>query len=78
MIAEVRGFAALRGARGRPRGDLEALAEATAALSRLAAAPEGARVLDAEINPMLVREEGAGVVAVDGLVRLAGGEAPHG
>jgi len=65
MIARVKGFAVLRGYRGLPRGDLRALAEALAALSRLALVP-GRPVAEAEINPMIVRHSGA--VAVDGLV----------
>ena len=65
MIARVKGFAVLRGFRGLPRGDLRALAEALAALSRLALIP-GRPVAEAEINPMIVKHVGA--VAVDGLV----------
>ena len=68
MIEEVRGLAVLRGLRGRPRGDAEALARAVVAMSSLAqAAP---RVAEAEINPLIVRREGSGAVAVDGLLRL--------
>ena len=67
MVEEPRGLAPLRGHRGLPPGDLDALAEAVAALSRLAAEP---RVLEAEVNPGLVRGAGQGVVALDALVRL--------
>jgi len=70
MISEVRGFAALRGYRGRPRGDLEALAKAVAALSTFAELRSPA-VLEAEINPIVVKPAGQGVVAVDGVIRLA-------
>lgn len=69
MIAEVRSFRALEGHRGAPRGDIEALAAAVVAMSRLALRPE---VLEAEVNPLLVREEGAGVLAVDAVVRVVG------
>lgn len=55
----------LRGARGRPRGDLAALAAAVAAVSRLAGLAE---VAEAEINPLLVRAEGEGVAMLDALV----------
>lgn len=65
MIARVKGFAVLRGYRGLPRGDLRALAEALAALSRLALVP-GRPVAEAEINPLIIK--GSGAVAVDGLV----------
>jgi succinyl-CoA synthetase beta subunit len=67
MIAEVRGLKSLSGYRGKPAGDLAALAEAVAALSQLAAEPD---VIEAEINPLIVREQGHGVVAVDAVVRL--------
>jgi len=70
MIAEVRGFAVLRGYRGRPPGDITALAEAVAALSALAMVTERT-ILEAEINPLIVKVAGQGVVAVDGVVRLA-------
>jgi acetate---CoA ligase (ADP-forming) len=67
MIDEVKGFAVVRGYRKLPRGDLRALAKAVAALSRLALVP-GQPVAEAEINPLIVKSEGA--VAVDGLVSL--------
>ena len=70
MVAEVRALKALAGFRGRPRGDLEALAAVVVALSNLALASD-ARVLEAELNPMIVRLEGQGVVAVDALVRTS-------
>jgi acyl-CoA synthetase (NDP forming) len=69
MIAEVRGLASLAGYRGRPKGDLDALALAIVALSGLADDPG---IAEAEINPLIVRGAGNGVVAVDALVKLAG------
>ena len=68
MVAEVRAFALLAGYRGGPKGDLDALARAVCALSRLAAAA-GPAVVEAEVNPLLILPEGQGVVAVDALVR---------
>jgi acyl-CoA synthetase (NDP forming) len=67
MIAEVRGLAPLKGYRGKPAGDLAALAQAIVALSQLAMDPT---IAEAEINPLMVRPDG--VVAVDALVKLAG------
>jgi acyl-CoA synthetase (NDP forming) len=67
MVGEVRGLAVIRGYRGLPRGDCEALAQAVASMSQLAAL-EGRTVTEAEINPLIVRPEGQGVVAVDGLI----------
>jgi acyl-CoA synthetase (NDP forming) len=68
MIGEVRSLIALAGYRGRPAGDLDALAHAIVALSRLA---DDASIAEAEINPLIVRPAGEGVVAVDALVKLA-------
>jgi len=67
MIEKVKGLAAIRGYRNLPRGDVKALARTASALSRLALIP-GRPVLEAEINPLIVRREG--VVAVDGLAVL--------
>ncbi len=69
MIAEVRGLKVLTGYRGKPEGDIAALAQAVSALSRLAADPA---VIEAEINPLIVRPRGEGVVAVDAVVRMRG------
>ncbi|MBV9189386.1 MAG: acetate--CoA ligase family protein, partial [Betaproteobacteria bacterium] len=59
LIERVAGLAIVRGYRNLPRGDLNALARAVAALSRLA----GTDVQEAEINPLIVKADG--VVAVD-------------
>jgi acetate---CoA ligase (ADP-forming) len=67
MIAEVRGFQVLAGYRGKPPGDLDALAHAIVALSRFA---DDASIAEAEINPLIVRPAGQGVVAVDAVVRI--------
>jgi acyl-CoA synthetase (NDP forming) len=64
MIAEVPGLATLL-SRG---GDAAALAEAVAAVSDLARIDEP-RIAEAEINPLIVKADGA--VAVDGLVVLS-------
>jgi acetate---CoA ligase (ADP-forming) len=69
MITEVRGLIPLSGYRGRPKGDLDALAQAIVALSQLADDPT---IVEAEINPLIMRSVGEGVVAVDALVKLAG------
>ena len=67
MIDEVRATRLVRGFRGLPQGDCEALARAIVAFSGLAAI-QGAHVAEAEINPLFIQPNG--VVAVDGLVRL--------
>jgi acyl-CoA synthetase (NDP forming) len=67
MIEEVKGLATIRGYRNLPRGDVGALARTIAAFSALAH-DAFADVVEAEINPLLVKADGQGVVAVDGLV----------
>ena len=69
MIDEVKGLATIRGYRNLPLGDVAALAKAIAAFSTLAH-KTFAEVMEAEINPLLVKCDGEGVVAVDGLVVL--------
>jgi acyl-CoA synthetase (NDP forming) len=66
MIGEVKAFAMLKGFRGKPAGDLDALAKAIVALSQLALQNDPA-IAEAEVNPLIVRADG--VVAVDALVR---------
>ena len=66
MIEAVKGLAPARGYRGLPKGDLAALARAVAAFSRLAALED---VVEAEINPVIVLEEGKGVAMADALLR---------
>jgi hypothetical protein len=65
MIEEVKGLALIRGYRGMPKGDLDALAKAVSSLSQIAHIED---VTEAEINPLIVKHEGEGVVAVDGLI----------
>ena len=65
MIEQVKGFAAIRGYRNLPRGDVQALARAVSAFSTLCLL-KGRPVREAEINPLIVKADG--VVAVDALV----------
>ena len=67
MIGEVRALKTVSGLRGKPRGDLQALAQAVSALSQLAVKPD-LRIFEAEVNPMMVMPEGQGVMAVDALI----------
>jgi acyl-CoA synthetase (NDP forming) len=64
MIDEVRGFAVLKGFRGKPKGDVEALARAVVAVSQLASRTDHG-LAEMEINPLLVMPDGEGVRAVD-------------
>ncbi|WP_298235148.1 acetate--CoA ligase family protein [uncultured Azohydromonas sp.] len=67
MISEVKALKTVAGLRGKPRGDLDALARAVCALSQLAVKPE-LRIAEAEVNPLMVMAEGQGVLAVDALI----------
>jgi acyl-CoA synthetase (NDP forming) len=60
----------LGGYRGRPPGDVPALLEAVLACARYAQ-DNVARLLELDLNPVIVRPAGRGVAAVDALVRLA-------
>jgi succinyl-CoA synthetase beta subunit len=68
MIADLPELRLLQGFRGLPRGDVAALAAAIQALSTLAASD----VTEAEINPLIIKPEGQGVVALDGLLLRMG------
>jgi acetate---CoA ligase (ADP-forming) len=68
MIESVKAFPLLRGVRGEPPSDIPALQQALERVSQLATdLPE---VAEMDINPLIVRAEGKGVVAVDARVVL--------
>ena len=67
MIDEVRGAALLRGVRGRPRGDVRALADTIVRVGRLAL-EQSDRLVELDINPLVVQPKG--VVALDALAVL--------
>ena len=71
MINEIKGIKMLHGARGMPRADLDALANALVKLSVFAAA-NADRISSIDVNPFIVKESGA--VAVDALIVPAGAE----
>jgi len=58
------------GYRGRAHGDVEALLDAVQAILAFAAA-HADRLLELDVNPLLVLPLGQGVLAVDALIRLA-------
>lgn len=67
MIREVKGYALLLGARGKPAADTEALADALAALSRFADARRN-EFAEIDVNPFLVHAAGSGAAALDALI----------
>lgn len=72
MISEIRGYGLLRGARGRPPADVDAIADAIVRVSALATDFDD--VLELDINPLIVRERGQGAVAADIRIGIGGGE----
>lgn len=69
MTRELRTRRIFEGMRGRPPCDVDALAHALVQLSQLAWDQRG-RIAELDINPLMVRPRGLGVVAADALVVL--------
>ena len=68
-IQSIRGAKLLNGFRGKPKADVDALADTLVRVGQLAM--DGAdRVSALDINPILVYPEGEGVLAVDALLEL--------
>jgi len=67
MIGEVKGSAILRGARGKKKADIAALADTIAAFSEMIVELQDV-FKEIDINPLLVLPEGEGVKVVDALV----------
>ena len=74
LIAETQGAKLLEGVRGRPRADIDALADALAALSRFAAT-HADQLESIDLNPFVVLPKGQGVIALDCLVVPKGADA---
>jgi len=72
MIGKVRTAPLLTGYRGGPRHDIEALAQAISGLSILAAQHEGT-ITTIEVNPLVVRPDGGGVIALDAVIETTKG-----
>jgi acyl-CoA synthetase (NDP forming) len=69
MVMSLKTWPLLDGYRGRPKADVKALVKAIVAFSTMVATL-GDRLLEAEINPLFVLEQGLGVKAADGIVVL--------
>jgi acetyltransferase len=70
MVDELRASAVFYGSRGKPAGDTEALARVLVAVSELAWQHRDS-LEEMDINPLLVRPRGQGVVAADALLRFS-------
>ncbi len=68
MVAAVRAAAILNGVRGEPPGDLASLYDVIQRVSQLIV--EVPEVSELDLNPLIVRAAGQGVVAVDARVVL--------
>lgn len=71
MIAEIKGYPLLTGARGKAPADIDALADTIVKLSALAMDLEP-DLAELDINPLFVMEHGKGVVAADALIKPKG------
>ena len=70
MPRELKTWPLLDGFRGRPKADIDALADAIVNFSTMVA-QLGPRLIEAEINPLFVLPQGQGVIAADGVAALA-------
>jgi acetyltransferase len=69
MIREIRSYPLLEGVRGEPAADHEAMADALMRISRLVT--DFPEIVELDINPLMVFEEGRGAMAIDMRLVLA-------
>jgi len=69
MITEIRAYSLLRGVRGEKTSDIEAIVDTLLRLSQLVT--DFPDIMEMDINPLMVFEEGRGVVGVDMRLVLA-------
>ncbi|MGE7758999.1 acetate--CoA ligase family protein [Peribacillus sp. NPDC097895] len=67
MLKELKGYSLLLGVRGGKKSDIDALANALVQLSHFADQNKG-NIMEMDINPLIVLNEGKGVAALDGIV----------
>jgi len=70
MIREIKTFALLRGVRGETEADIEEIEKSLLVLSQMAM--DFPQIIEADINPLLVRNRGQGVVAIDARFTIGG------
>ena len=68
-VLSLKAAALLKGYRGRPAGDLEAVADAMMVVQDYAQS-RSAELLELDVNPLIVRPQGKGAVAADALIRV--------
>jgi acetyltransferase len=70
MIRETKVFPLLRGVRGEAETDIDAIEKSILLLSQMAL--DFPQIIEAEINPLLVKKRGEGVVAIDARFIIGG------
>ena len=69
MISEIKAFAVLKGYRGKPQYDLQAVARCIARISRLLT--DHPEIVNLDINPLIALEKGKGCIIVDAKIETA-------
>ena len=72
MVREIRSFALLDGARGRPKADVEALVDLLLAVSDFVGRHR-AQIQELDLNPVWVGPAGQGVQVLDAVILRHGG-----
>jgi len=70
MIRETKTFPLLRGVRGEAEADIESIEHSLMILSQMAV--DFPQIIEADINPLLVRKRGEGAVAIDARFAIGG------
>jgi acetate---CoA ligase (ADP-forming) len=70
MIRETKTFPLLRGVRGEAEADIESIEHSLMILSQMAA--DFPQIIEADINPLLVKKRGEGAVAIDARFAIGG------
>jgi acyl-CoA synthetase (NDP forming) len=70
MVREIKTFPLLRGVRGEAEADIEAIEKSLLILSQMAL--DFPQIIEADINPLMVKERGEGVVAIDARFTIGG------
>lgn len=68
-VLQLKGVQLLQGYRGRPEGDIEAVVDSIMSVAELAM-DHWDSVIELDINPLMVRPKGEGVIAVDALFNI--------
>ena len=63
MLSEIRGFPLLRGVRGEPPSDMDAIVDVLLRLSQLVT--DFPEIVEIDINPLMVFEQGKGALGID-------------